>query len=163
MNIKKRIYTSLILTGCIALSAAAQKRMTVSFNNGSADVPFAVSEIASLHFGNGQLQVKQAADGKVDAVSLAEILSIKFADVIPSEIKTAATEQSAAVKIAVSPDELRLVGYDTTHPQPAYLYGVGGAVHFSTKALTVSSINVSSLPKGLYILKIGKKSFKISK
>lgn len=163
MNIKKCIYLSLILTGCIAMSATAQQRMTVIFNNGSADVPFAVSEISSLHFGNGHLQVKQAADGKVNAVPLAEILSIKFADVIPSGIKTVATNESAAVKVAVSSGELRLVGYDPTHPQPARLYGVGGAVLFSTKALTATSINVSSLPKGLYILKLGNKSFKISK
>ncbi len=163
MNIKKRIYTSLILTGCIALSAAAQRRMTVFFNNGSADASFVVSEIASLRFNDGQLQVEQAADGKVNAVSLAEILSIKFANNAPSGIKTVAANKSGNVKIVVSADELRLVGYDTTHPQPAHLYGVGGSVFFSTKSLAATSINVSSLPKGLYILKLGKKSYKISK
>lgn len=163
MDIKKRTYASLILTGCFALSASAQQQMTVFFNNGNDDSPYAVSEITSLHFSDGQLQVKQATDGKVSAVSLAEILSIKFADKTPTAVKTMADGQFAAVSVAVSPDELRLTGYDPAHPQPAYLYSAGGALYFSTPALTATSINVSSLPKGIYILKLGKKSIKISK
>ncbi len=163
MNIKKRIFASLVLTGCVAVSAMARQQMTVYFNNGNAESSFAVSDVASLHFSDGNLLVKQSSEGKQSAISLAEILSIKFADRNPSEVKTVAGDDLAAVKVAATPDELRLLGYDTANPLPASLYGVGGTVYYSTPALTATSISISSLPKGIYILKLGNKSFKISK
>ncbi len=162
MHIRKRIFASLILTGCMAVSAMARQQMTVYFNNGNAESSFAVSDVASLHFSDGNLLVKQNADGKQSAISLAEILSIKFADRNPSEVKTVG-DGLAAVKVAASADELRLIGYDTARPQPAVLYGIGGTVFYSVSAQTTGSINISSLPKGIYILKLGNKSFKISK
>ncbi len=162
MHIRKRIFASLILTGCMAMSAMARQQMTVYFNNGNAESSFAVSDVASLHFSDGNLLVKQNADGKQSAISLAEILSIKFADRNPSEVKTVG-DGLAAVKVAASADELRLIGYDTARPQPAVLYGIGGTVFYSVSAQTTGSINISSLPKGIYILKLGNKSFKISK
>ncbi len=162
MHIRKRIFASLILTGCMAVSAMARQQMTVYFNNGNAESSFAVSDVASLHFSDGNLLVKQNADGKQSAISLAEILSIKFADRNPSEVKTVG-DGLAAVKVAASADELRLIGYDTARPQPAVLYGIGGTVFYSVSAQTAGSINISSLPKGIYILKLGNKSFKISK
>ncbi len=162
MHIRKRIFASLILTGCMTVSAMARQQMTVYFNNGNAESSFAVSDVASLHFSDGNLLVKQNADGKQSAISLAEILSIKFADRNPSEVKTVG-DGLAAVKVAASADELRLIGYDTARPQPAVLYGIGGTVFYSVSAQTTGSINISSLPKGIYILKLGNKSFKISK
>ncbi len=162
MHIRKRIFASLILTGCMAVSAMARQQMTVYFNNGNAESSFAVSDVASLHFSDGNLLVKQNADGKQSAISLAEILSIKFADRNPSEVKTVG-DGLAAVKVAASADELRLIGYDTARPQPAVLYGIGGTVFYSVSAQTTGSINISTLPKGIYILKLGNKSFKISK
>ncbi len=162
MHIRKRIFASLILTGCMAVSAMARQQMTVYFNNGNAESSFAVSDVASLHFSDGNLLVKQNADGKQSAISLAEILSIKFADRNPSEVKTVG-DGLAAVKVAALADELRLIGYDTARPQPAVLYGIGGTVFYSVSAQTTGSINISSLPKGIYILKLGNKSFKISK
>ncbi len=162
MHIRKRIFASLILTGCMAVSAMARQQMTVYFNNGNAESSFAVSDVASLHFSDGNLLVKQNADGKQSAISLAEILSIKFADRNPSEVKTVG-DGLAAVKVAASADELRLIGYDTARPQPAVLYGIGGTVFYSVSAQTAGNINISSLPKGIYILKLGNKSFKISK
>lgn len=140
----------------------ARQQMTVYFNNGNAESSFAVSDVASLHFSDGNLLVKQNADGKQSAISLAEILSIKFADRNPSEVKTVG-DGLAAVKVAASADELRLIGYDTARPQPAVLYGIGGTVFYSVSAQTTGSINISTLPKGIYILKLGNKSFKISK
>lgn len=163
MNIKQRIFATLILTGCMAVSATARQQMTVYFNNGNAESSFAVSDVASLHFSDGNLLVKQSADGKQSAISLTEILSIKFADRNPSEVKTVVGDELAAVKVAASADALRLIGYDTARPQPAVIYGVGGTVFYSVSAQTSGCINISSLPKGIYILKLGNKTFKISK
>lgn len=60
-------------------------------------------------------------------------------------------------------DEIKLVGYDHSKPLAAALYGMNGSRYMSVKALTSDALNVASLPKGIYILKLGKKIFKLYK
>ncbi len=160
MNIRKRLFASLIMASCIAVTAMAQpKKMTVFFNNGNAAEATELSGIASLHFSDGNMLVKQKADWKEKAIALAEILSVKFTD---ADDLVAANELTKII-VTTTPDALYLIGYDSTQPQPAALYSLSGATVYSAAAQTSTSINISSLQKGIYILKLGNKSFKICK
>lgn len=163
MNIKKRTLALLILMGGIAAQASAQQYMVTYFNDGSAEGVTGLSQIMSLHFSDGNLQVKQSANGQVSETPLAKILSIKFTDETPTGVTNMTADLQAAVTLAISPEELRLVGYDTALALPAALYSINGTTYYTCAHLTESSVNISSLPKGIYIFKLGNKSFKIRK
>lgn len=163
MNIRKRILASLILMVCIVAHASARQYMVTYFNDGNTEDVIGVDQISSLRFSDGNLQVKQKADGRVSATPLAQILSIKFSEQNPTGAKSVVADPLASVKVAVTADELRLVGYDTANALPAALYGISGATYYTNASLTQSSISISSLPKGIYIFKLGNKSFKIRK
>ncbi len=162
MNIKKRTLASLMLMGCIAAQASAQQYMVTYFNDGTAEGVTGLSQIMSLRFSDGNLQVKQSADGQVSETPLAKILSIKFSEQTTG-VTNMTADQLQAVTLAVSAEELRLVGYDTANALPAALYSINGSQYYACSRLTESSINISSLPKGIYIFKLGNKSYKIRK
>ena len=163
MNIKKRILASLILMGGIAAQAATQQYMVTYFNSGSAEETMAVDQIMSLHFSDGNLQVTQKADGQVSTTPLAQILSIKFSEQDHDGVKSVEADPLSSVKVVATADELRLAGYDTASALPAAIYSISGATYYINASLTESSINITSLPKGIYIFKLGNKSFKIRK
>ncbi len=163
MNIKKQTLASLMIIGGIAAPASAQQYMTTYFNDGSAEKAVGIEQITSLHFSDGNLQVKQSADGQVSNMPLAQILSIKFTEQATTGIGNAVTNQLSAVKITFTADELRITGYNTANPLPAALYGINGTCYYTSASLSNSSISIGALPKGIYIFKLGNKSFKIRK
>ncbi len=163
MNIKKRTLASLMLIGYITVHASAQQYMVTYFNDSSAESVIGLSQITSIHFSDGNLQVKQNTDGQVSDTPLTRILSIKFSDQTPTDVKTVVTDYLASVKVTATADELHLVGYDTANALPAALYSINGTTYYTNASLTESSINISSLPKGIYIFKLGNKSFKFRK
>ncbi len=163
MNIKKRTLASLMLMGCIAAQASAQQYMVTYFNDGTAEGVTGLSQIMSLRFSDGNLQVKQSADGQVSETPLAKILSIKFSEQTTTGVTNMTADQLQAVTLAVSAEELRLVGYNTANALPAALYSINGSQYYACSRLSESSINISSLPKGIYIFKLGNKSYKIRK
>ncbi len=161
MNIKKRLFASLIMASCITATAIAQPtKMTVLFNNGNAASATDIAGIASLHFSDGNMLVKQKADWQETAISIADILSIKFTDKGDGKV---ATNELTSVKVATTQNTLLLLGYDTAQALPATIYSIGGAMVYTTSAQTANSIDISSLQKGIYIFKLGNNTYKICK
>ncbi len=161
MNINKRLFASLITASCIAATAVAEPtQMTVFFNNGNAASSTGITDIASLHFSDGNMLMKQKADGQENAIAIADILSIKFTGKGDGKV---VANTLTSVKVATTQDALTLLGYDTTQALPAALYSIGGATVYSTPAQTSNSIDISPLQKGIYIFKLGNNTYKICK
>lgn len=157
MNINKRL-TVPLLALMFAVQASARE-VTVFLNGMSEGQKFSVELLDKIYFSNGNMVLNRG--GVETQVPLSMIKKICFGGTVTGISQTASA--ASGVKAAIVGDELRLVGYDSSQPLPAALYGMNGSLFMSVKALTADAVNVSSLPKGIYILKLGDKSFKLYK
>lgn len=156
MNINKRL-TVPLLALMFAVQASARE-VTVFLNSMSEGQKFSVELLDKIYFSNGNMVLNRG--GVETQVPLSMIKKICFGGTVTGIGQTTAAD---GVKAAIVGDELRLVGYDSSQPLPAALYGMNGSLFMSVKALTADAVNVAYLPKGIYILKLGDKSFKLYK
>lgn len=157
MKINRRF--AVPLTALLLAAPVSARDVTVFINGASEGQKFSVQLLDKLYFDNGKLVFNH--DGQEMSVNLSVINKISF-DNTPSGIGTAAATADG-VKAFVSGEEIRLVGYDHAKPLAAALYGVNGTRVLSVKALDADAIDIASLPKGIYILKLGNSTFKLYK
>ncbi len=160
MNVNKRLFVPLVLSLGLVPSAMAQK-MQFFFNNGEPIKEFRLEDIGKVYFDGGSLLVQQSDGASVSAFDLLTVQTIKFGTL--SGVESAVKDEAAAVKVAVDGDLLKVIGYDAAAPQPASFYNVNGALLYASASLQEDAIDISALPKGIYIFKLGNKTYKICK
>ena len=160
MNVKKRLFVPLVLSLGVVPAATAQN-MQFFFSNGAPVKEIDVDDIGKMYFDGGSLFVQQIDGSSVSAFDLLTVQTIKFGTI--SGVESAVKDEAAAVKVAVDGDMLKLIGYDAAAPQSASLYSVNGALLYASASLQENAIDISALPKGIYIFKLGNKTYKICK
>ncbi|MGN0211899.1 MAG: T9SS type A sorting domain-containing protein [Muribaculaceae bacterium] len=155
----KRLFVFLLSLLSITATGMAVN-MAISYN-GMEGETYDLKAIKNLTFDNGFMNIAFFDDEGAVRKDLSTIKSIKFPAVITGVESVGM--RPMAQSVAVAGGELKIMGYDTESPQPAAIYNVGGVSLFTCNSLTESAIDVASLPKGMYILKLGNQTFKFVK
>ena len=160
MGNRKRLLVALM--SLLTLSGTGEAvNMTINYK-GMESETYDLKAIKNLTFYNGFMNIAFFENGSTVVNDLSTIKSIKFPAMVTG-VDPVGINQCSAQSVVVAGEELKITGYDTEAPKPAAIYNVGGAALFTCNMLTESSIDVSALPKGMYILKLGNQSFKFVK
>lgn len=156
---RRRILTTLLLA-CALTTMADDRNVTFHFSDGSSQ-SVALESLRKLTFSNDNV-VAHLEDGTTEkAFSIANLQYFVFKQSATAIEKPAVAAD--AVRVAISNSAITLVGYDADKPLPAALYDAQGVMRMRSKALGSNTVDISSLPKGLYIFKIGTQIFKLYK
>ena len=158
MSIRKKVFLPLLLSMGYFGFACAQN-MTINFNNGELPQSFKMADVGKIYFDAGTVQAKKDGKITISPLQLSTIRSIKFNQVI-SNVENNLVED---VKVAVAGDLLKIFGYDPQSAQHASLFSLSGMQVIDIPVLADDAIDVSALPKGVYIFKLGDKTYKICK
>lgn len=158
MNRKKTLSTLAMLLFATTHTVADNKVMVVNGSSGS-PVAVSLSQIRSVKFAGSSIQLF-LLDESVGTLTIAYDgqSSIKFADEAPTGIDLPKANKGA--EIAYAGNTLSAKGLDGAS---VTLYGVDGrqVMHFAD--WDGSPVNLATLSKGVYVLKVNNQSFKILK
>lgn len=148
----------MLLTGAFTLSA--QTSVTVFHTDGTGSDVFALTDASRLKFSSGQLLFENVAGSR--PISLKDINSIKFKTKDSGAASVGA--DSAALFLRRNPVGETLV-VDGTVPESSALevYSPGGTRLIRMARWDGAPVDVSSLPGGLYFLKINNLTIKFIK
>ena len=157
MNINRHL--SVPLLAMLLWAPVSAREVTVFLNGSSAGQKFDVALADRFSFSNGQLVVQHG--GAQFSLPLSAISKISFGGTATGVGAAAADDD---IRAYVADGEIRLVGYNyQSAPLPASLYGMNGTLYIKTGTLRTDAISMASLPKGLYILKLGNRTYKLYK
>ncbi len=154
----KQLLLGLVLVSGLALSGMAQAEVTLHFNNNAGSQSFNVSEAGKLYFDNGYLYID---DGNVvpysfEVSTIQRILlasTVDIEEIETSEFRIYPNPASSFIRISST-------DYSST---PYQIFSLDGRLMMSGMCAPEESINVSNLSRGLYIVKVNNKTFKITK
>ncbi len=153
--IKKTIFGLLLLTS--TLLSSAQVNVEVQLINSSSQT-FSVSEAGKIYFDNGYLMVDDGNDTPF-SFPLSDIRKVLFSGATSVE-----TIESDHIRIYPNPATTFIrISNDRNRNSFYQLFSIDGRLLMSGVCKQEETINISKLPKGLYLLKVDGKTFKISK
>ena len=153
--IKKTIIGLLLLSGTLICSA--QVNVEVQLINSSSQT-FSVSEAGKIYFDNGYLMVDDGNDTPF-SFPLSDIKKVLFSGGTSVE-----TIESDHIRIYPNPATTFLrISRDRNNDSHYQIFSIDGRLLMSGVCRQEETINVSRLPKGLYLIKVDGKTFKISK
>lgn len=157
---KHNIHTIIaVLALLTAMPAAAQSEgsgtdydyMTVRTTTG--DTPFVKAKIQKITFADGKVQV-HSSEGirEFDQIDLKMLI-------FSNDIVDAIEDINVSPKGVIFKDGA-LDNLNAPDGTPVYVYSISGLL-FTTSKVSHSSVSLSHLPKAPYIVKVGKKAYKI--
>lgn len=157
----KRILLVIVLCLCALHMASATTYMTVCRLSGSNYVS-EVSKLGRLEFASGKMTLLLKSGQKVDLGAVSNTHSIVFG------AKTQAVEVVAddAVNVSVYPTRVsqRIHVHGATEGEPIRIFSIGGTLLQSAEAQSsTTEIDLGGLPKGIYIVLVEGRGFKIMK
>lgn len=143
----------------VAMPAAAQNDgsdkdydyMTVRTTN--EDIQFVKAKIQKITFAKGKVQV-YSSEG------MREFDQIDLKMLIFSNALIDAIEEIDASPEGVTFKDATLSNLNAPEGTPVYIYSISGLL-FTTSKVNRNSVSLSNLPKATYIVKVGKKAYKI--
>ncbi len=153
--IKKTIFCLLFLSGIILCSAQVNVEVQLI---SSGTQSFSVSETGKIYFDNGFLMVDDG-DNIPFSFPLSDIRKILFSGATSVE-----TIESDHIRIYPNPATTFLrISSDLNSDSRYQIFSIDGRLLMSGACKQEETINISRLPKGLYLIKVDGKTFKISK
>lgn len=153
--IKKTIFSLLFLSGIILCSAQVNVEVQLI---SSGTQSFSVSETGKIYFDNGFLMVDDG-DNIPFSFPLSDIRKILFSGATSVE-----TIESDHIRIYPNPATSFLrISSDLNSDSRYQIFSIDGRLLMSGVCKQEETINISRLPKGLYLIKVDGKTFKISK
>lgn len=153
--IKKTIFSLLFLSGIILCSAQVNVEVQLI---SSGTQSFSVSETGKIYFDNGFLMVDDG-DNIPFSFPLSDIRKILFSGATSVE-----TIESDHIRIYPNPATSFLrISSDLNSDSRYQIFSIDGRLLMSGACKQEETINISRLPKGLYLIKVDGKTFKISK
>lgn len=153
--IKKTIFSLLFLSGIILCSAQVNVEVQLI---SSGTQSFSVSETGKIYFDNGFLMVDDG-DNIPFSFPLSDIRKILFSGATSVE-----TIESDHIRIYPNPATTFLrISSDLNSDSRYQIFSIDGRLLMSGACKQEETINISRLPKGLYLIKVDGKTFKISK
>jgi hypothetical protein len=158
MKSKKRFFlliVSLVMMGATGW-ADDYSYLTIQQNDaGNTEASVALSSLRKITFSNGAMELYNASGASLGTYTLSD-LNMMYFSATPTGIQNANTNQFSAI---LSNGTLKI---NATVGSRISLYQTCGALVKSfSSAAEESEINMSSLPKGVYLLKVNSKVTKI--
>lgn len=151
----------LMAAALVALGAHADDKVHVVTK--SADNAFAISEVQRIDFAGDALNVV-STNGESTTYAFDDVVKITF-DESSTAIQTVAAPGQGRLTFTVANDGTTLTvnGWDSSAQTSLQLYSVGGANVASQAHWSGQSVDISSLPHGVYVLKVGNRTAKFRK
>lgn len=153
--VKKTIFSLLFLSGIILCSAQVNVEVQLI---SSGTQSFSVSETGKIYFDNGFLMVDDG-DNIPFSFPLSDIRKVLFSGTTSVE-----AIESDHIRIYPNPATTFLrISSDRNSDSRYQIFSIDGRLLMSGVCKQEETINISRLPKGLYLIKVDDKTFKISK
>lgn len=153
--IKKTILSLLFFSGIILCSAQVTVEVQLI---SSGTQSFSVSEAGKIYFDNGYLMVDDGNDAPF-SFPLSDIRKVLFSGTTSVE-----TIESDHIRIYPNPATTFLrISSDRNSDSRYQIFSIDGRLLMSGVCKQEETINISRLSKGLYLIKVDGKTFKISK
>lgn len=160
MHINQRQILSSLLMACALTTMADDRNVVFHFDDGSSQ-SIALESLRKLTFSDGNI-VAHLEDGTTATpFSIDNLQYFAFEQTATAIAKPQVNTNG--IQASISKSSINLVGYDASNPLPAALYDARGVMLMQNKALGSSTVDISSLPGGIYIFKIGTQIFKLHK
>lgn len=151
--------TSLLLSS----GAFAADLVTVTTISG-VSIGYDVDAITKISFDDSALNIVDSnSEGTTYAID--EIKSIVFGQGEPSAVETLKTDKVSKITVFVPRDGNSLIvkGWDSTEAARIEIFGTNGALLKRNDKWCGEEVDISALPSGIYVVKIGNKTAKIKK
>lgn len=164
----KKVLAVLMFALTMVTGAKAQQNIYLYDNTGSEPQAIDLTAIRKIAF-KGDNMVLTLITGHQLNVALAELQTLTFTPKPeqPEEPITAIASLKAqshpGPKISISGGIISVSGWDTERTATVTVYTADGRRHLTVSNWSGADIDVSSLPHGLYIIKIGNQATKINK
>ena len=153
--IKKTILSLLLFSGILLCSAQVNVEVQLI---SSGTQSFSISEAGKIYFDNGYLMVDDGNDAPF-SFPLSDIRKVLFSGTTSIE-----TIESDHIRIYPNPATTFLrISNDRNSDSRYQIFSIDGRLLMSGVCKQEETINISRLPKGLYLIKVDGKTFKISK
>lgn len=139
--------------------AIAQTEILMTYHDGT-EQTFLIAETSRLYFLNANLVIDEG-DESPQNIELASIRKITFPW---STMQISEPEQDEQPIIYPNPAQNFICVSNTSSGEMAVkIYSLSGKLILSDSAYVGSEIDISTLPSGLYLVKLNNKTFKLSK
>lgn len=154
---RKRIYTLMALVATTGIMAHADEPQVVVTMLDGATEEIPLDEVGHFYFeGDNLFATTLSTEGqKTLSWMLANVLSIRFRNTTDG---IGAVKEGSALKLLFDGSTLRAEGLKSG--QRAAIYAVGGQQVLSMPSWDGSPISTESLPKGVYVFRVGNQSIK---
>ena len=158
----KKILILLLFVLANAMMAKAQSNLYVYAKDGTTEETIALADINKITFEGANLVVTPKV-GSQKVIPLTAVKSLQFAPNDATGLMNLQADAVAGPAVTVQSGIVKVSGWDASRRASVYVYGVGGQQLYSQSGWNGSDIDISSLPKGVYIIKIENQSTKIRK
>ena len=155
---KKNLLVTLGLvfcTGCFA-----QDYVKVNLASGTKE--YKVDEIKSFTFDGNSLKVNKQDGSAADSYQMAEIKDITF-DMTSGIEDMKIAGGKLTLSVAPGSDLININGYDSKERYTVAVYNLAGEKVMGIDSWKGTAVDVSALPKGVYVFKINNTTLKIRK
>ena len=158
----KKILFLLIVAVASVMTARAQSNLYVYTNDGNTEETVALVDIDKITF-DGTNMVVATKTGAQKMFTLTAVKDFKFTPNSATGLMNLKAEAVAGPAISVQSGIIKVDGWDSSRCATVYVYGVGGQQYYCQPDWSGADIDISSLPKGVYIIKIENQTTKIRK
>ena len=151
---------SLILAS-LALSAACYAQDDVTVKTVSGQKVYKMDNIESITFDGNTMKVNKNSD-ETETFNLADIVNISFdTETGVNDLKV--SEENLVINVKAGSDIIRIDGYDSSKRYSVDILNTAGAKVLGYANWRGEELNISSLTKGVYVLKINNTTLKFRK
>lgn len=151
----------LLIAAGLALSAACYAQDNVTVNTASGPKVYKMDDIESITFDGATMKVNKNSK-ETETINLAEITNISF-DVSTGVNGLKVKDENLLISVKAGSNIIEIGGYDNSKNYCVDIFNTAGAKVLGYANWRGEQLNISSLSKGVYVLKINNTTLKFSK
>lgn len=150
----------LLIAAGLALSAACYAQDNVTVNTASGQKVYKMDDIESITFDGATMKVNKNSK-ETETINLAEITNISF-DVSTGVNGLKVKDENLLISVKAGSNIIEIGGYDNSKNYSVDIFNTAGAKVLGYANWRGEQLNISSLSKGVYVLKINNTTLKFS-
>ena len=158
MKMKRK---KLLIAAGLALSAACYAQDNVTVNTASGQKVYKMDDIESITFDGATMKVNKNSK-ETETINIAEITNISF-DVSTGVNGLKVKDENLLISVKAGSNIIEIGGYDNSKNYSVDIFNTAGAKVLGYANWRGEQLNISSLSKGVYVLKINNTTLKFSK
>lgn len=151
----------LLIAAGLALSAACYAQDNVTVNTASGQKVYKMDDIESITFDGATMKVNKNSK-ETETINIAEITNISF-DVSTGVNGLKVKDENLLISVKAGSNIIEIGGYDNSKNYCVDIFNTAGAKVLDYANWRGEQLNISSLSKGVYVLKINNTTLKFSK